>query len=49
MCEFGNFILGGKWENFVPTGSSRVSGLARQILSPTWENYLGMAVRALRA
>ena len=31
-----------------PTGSSRVSGLARRNLSPTWENYLGTAVRALR-
>ena len=35
--------------NFVPTGSSRVSGSARRILSPTWENYLGTAVRVLRA
>ena len=49
MCEFGIFYFGGKWENFVQVGSSRVSGSARQNLSPTWENYLGTAVRALRA
>ena len=46
-CIFRDF--GGKWENFVPTGSSCVSGSARRNLSPTWENYLGTAVRALRA
>ena len=34
------FDFGGKWETFVPTRSSRVSGSARRILSPTWEYYL---------
>ena len=28
-----SFYFGGKWENFVPPGSSRVSGSARQNLS----------------
>ena len=48
MCEFGIFILGGSWkissESVVLRG-----GLARRNLSPTRENYLGTAVRALRA
>ena len=43
------FDFGGKLENFVQVGSSRVSEPARQNLSPTWEYYLGTAVRALRA
>ena len=38
------FDFGGKWENFVQVGSSRVSGLAHRNLSPTWEYYLGTAV-----
>ena len=43
------FDFGGKWENFVRVGSSCVSGSARQNLSPTWEYYLGTAVRAVHA
>ena len=48
MCEFGNFILG-EVGKFRPSWSSRVSGLARQNLSSTWENYLGTVLRAVRA
>ena len=43
------FDFGGKWENFVQVGSSRVSGSARRNLSPTWEYYLGTVLRAVRA
>ena len=46
MCEFGILILG-EVGKFRPSRSSRMSGLARRNLSPTWENYLGTAVRAL--
>ena len=45
MCEFGILILGGSGQLL----SSRVSGLARRNLTPTWEYYLGTAVRAVRA
>ena len=50
MCKFGILILGGsgQWENFVQVGSSRVSGSARQNLSPTWEYFLGTVMRAVR-
>ena len=47
MCKFGILILGGSGKMFVRVGSSRVSGSAHRILSPTWENYLGMVVRAV--
>ena len=49
QCVSLVFDFGGKWENFVPTELSRMSGLARRNLSPTWEIHLGTAVRALRA
>ena len=39
LWEVGKFCL--SW-------SSRVSGSAHQNLSPTWENYLGTVVRAVR-
>ena len=48
MCEFG-ILFWGEVGKFRPSRSSRVSGLARRNLSPTRENYLGTAVRALRA
>ena len=48
MCEFGIFILG-EVGKFRPSWSSRVSGSARRNLSPTWKNYLGTVVRAVRA
>ena len=44
-----SFYFGGKLENFVRVGSSRVSAHARRNLSPVVGNYLGTAVRALRA
>ena len=44
-----SFYFGGKLENFVRDGSSRVSTHARRNLSPVVGNYLGTAVRALRA
>ena len=43
MCKFGILIVGGSWKIL-----SRVSGMARRNLSPTWEYYLGTAVRAVR-
>ena len=49
MCKFGILIFGWKLENFVRVRLSRVSGMARRNLSPTWEYYLGTAVRAVRA
>ena len=49
MCKFGILILGGKLENFVRVGLSRMSGTAHQNLSPTWEYYLVTAVCAVRA
>ena len=44
-----SFYFGGKLENFVRVGSSRVSAHACRNLSPAVGNYLGTAVRALRA
>ena len=50
MCKFGILIGGGgELENVFRVRSSRVSGTARQNLSPTWKYYLGTAVRAVRA
>ena len=43
------FALAWKLENFVRVGLSRVSTHARRNLSPVVGNYLGTAVRALRA
>ena len=45
MCEFGILIFGGSGKILL----SRMSGSARRNLSPTWEYYLGTAVRAVRA
>ena len=44
-----SFYFGGKLEIFVRVRSSRVSAHARRNLSPVVGNYLGTAVRALRA
>ena len=50
MCEFGIIIFGGgEVGKFRPSWLSRVSGSARRNLSPTWENYLGTVVHAVRA
>ena len=43
------FLFLGEVGKFRPSWSSCMSGSARQNLSPTWENYLGMVVRAVRA
>ena len=48
MCEFGIFILGGSWKILSELVVPR-EWLARRNLSPTWENYLGTVVRAVRA
>ena len=39
----------GEVGKFRQSWSSHVSGSARQNLIPTWENYLGMIVHAVRA
>ena len=49
QCVSLVFFILGEVGKFRPSWSSRVSGSARQNLSPTWENYLGMVVRAVRA
>ena len=49
QCVSLVFLFWGEVGKFHPSQSSRVSGSARRNLSPTWENYLGTAVRALRA
>ena len=49
QCVSLVFLFWGEVRKFCPSWSSHVSGSALRILSPTWENYLGMAVRALRA
>ena len=46
QCVSLVFLFGGKWETFVPPGSSRVSGSARQNLCAVVGNYLGTAVAA---
>ena len=47
MCEFG-ILFWGEVGKFRPSWSSHVSGSARRNLSPTWENFLGTVVRAVR-
>ena len=47
--EVWSFDFWGKLENFVRVGLSRVSGSARRNLSPAMGNYLGTAMRAVRA
>ena len=49
QCVSLVFIFWGEVGKFRPGWSSRVSGSARRNLSPTWENYLGTVVRAVRA
>ena len=48
QCVTLVFLFWGEVGKFCPSRSSRVSVSARRNLSPTWENYLGTAVRALR-
>ena len=49
QCVSLVFLFWGQVGNFRPSWSSRMSGSARRNLSPTWENYLGTVVRAVRA
>ena len=49
QCVSLVFLFWGEVGKFRPSRSSRVSGSARRNLSPTRQNYLGTAVRALRA
>ena len=49
QCVSLVFLFWGEVGKFRPSRSSRMSGSARRNLSPTWENYLGTAVRAVHA
>ena len=49
QCVSLRFLFWGEVGKICPSWSSRMSGSARQNLSPTWENYLGTVVRAVRA
>ena len=49
QCVSLVFFIWGEVEKFRPSWSSCVSGSACRNLSPTWENYLGTVVRAVRA
>ena len=42
-------LFWGEVGKICPSWSSRMSGWACRNLSPTWENYLGTVVRAVRA
>ena len=48
QCVSLVFLFWREVGKFHPSWSSHVSGLARRNLSPTWENYLGTVVRAVR-
>ena len=49
QCVSLVFLFWGEVGKFHPSWLSRVSGSARRNLSPTWKNYLGTVVRAVRA
>ena len=49
QCVSLVILFWGEVGKFFPSWSSRVSGSARRNLSPTWENYLGTVLRAVRA
>ena len=49
QCVSLVFLFWGEVGKFRLSWSSHVSGSARRNLSPTWENYLGMVVHAVRA
>ena len=49
QCVSLVFLFWGEVGKFRPSRLSHMSGSARRNLSPTWENYLGMVVRAVRA
>ena len=49
QCVSLVILFWGEVGKFCLSWLSRVSGSSRQNLSPTWENYLGTVVRAVRA
>ena len=49
QCVSLVFLFWGEVGKFRLSWLSRMIGSACQNLSPTWENYLGMVVRAVRA
>ena len=49
QCVSLVFLFWGEVGKFRPSWSSRMSGSARRNLGHTWENYLEMLVRAVRA
>ena len=49
QCVSLVIVFWGEGGKFRPSWLSHVSGSARRNLSPTWENYLGTVVRAVRA
>ena len=49
QCVSLRFLFWGEVGKIRPSWSSRMSGSVRRNLSPTWENYLGTVVRAVRA
>ena len=48
QCVSLVILFWGEVGKFCPSWSSRVSGSAHRNLSPTWENYLGTVVCAVR-
>ena len=49
QCVSLVILFWGEVGKFRLSWSSHVSGSAHRNLSPTWENYLGTVVRAVRA
>ena len=49
QCVSLEILFWGEVGKFSPSWLSRVSGLACRNLSPTWKNYIGTVVRAVRA
>ena len=49
QCVSLVILFWGEVGKFRPSWSSRVSGSAHRNLSPTWKNYLGTVVHAVRA
>ena len=49
QCVSLVILFWGKAGKVCLSWSSRVSGSARRNLGPTWENYLGTVVHAVRA
>ena len=49
QCVSLVILFQGEVGKFCPSWLSCVSGSARRNLNPTWENFLGTVVRAVRA